>query len=118
MKRALRRLGYTLVRIDPAMPKTASHVAPSPPTPSRSPVGAFIPSVPVINIVDVGAMFAGDGVEPYSALRDAGLARVVGFEPVAEECAKLNQRFVSPIATCRTPSATELHAGSMSAMRA
>jgi FkbM family methyltransferase len=58
--------------------------------------GAFLPSVPTINVVDVGAMFAGDGTEPYSALRDAGLARVVGFEPVAEECEKLNRRFGPP----------------------
>lgn len=41
-------------------------------------------------------MFAGDGTEPYSALRDAGLARVVGFEPVVEECEKLNRRFGPP----------------------
>ena len=41
-------------------------------------------------------MFAGDGTEPYSALRDAGLARVVGFEAVAEECEKLNRRFGPP----------------------
>jgi len=93
---AIRRLGYTLVRIDPSAPTTGIAVAPlaaAPPRPSMSPVGSFVSPVPVINVVDVGAMFAGDGIEPYSALRDAGLARVVGFEPVAEECAKLNQRF-------------------------
>ena len=93
VRRAIRRLGYTLVRVDPSIPTTGSMVARPALRPSMSPVGAFIPSVPVINIVDVGAMFAGDGIEPYTALRDAGLARVVGFEPIAEECARLNQRF-------------------------
>ena len=100
VKRAVRRLGYALVPIDtPAAPSTP----PGPPAgdprvslPSISPVGAFLPSVPIINVVDVGAMLAGDGTEPYSALRDAGLTRVVGFEPVAEECEKLNRRFGPP----------------------
>ncbi|HEX7215496.1 MAG TPA: FkbM family methyltransferase [Methylomirabilota bacterium] len=86
VERAIHRLGYRLVPIEPlsALPS------------SMSPPGAFLPSVPIINVVDVGAMFAGDGREPYSALRDAGLARVVGFEPVAEECEKLNRRFGPP----------------------
>ena len=61
-----------------------------------SPPGAFLPAVPIINVVDVGAMFAGDGTEPYSALRAAGLARVLGFEPVVEECERLNRRFGPP----------------------
>jgi FkbM family methyltransferase len=64
--------------------------------PAMPPVAAFLPSLPTIKVVDVGAMWAGDGIEPYSALRDAGLATVVGFEPVAEECEKLNRRFGPP----------------------
>ena len=60
------------------------------------PVATFLPSLPTIKVVDVGAMWAGDGIEPYSARRDAGLATVVGFEPVAEECEKLNRRFGAP----------------------
>lgn len=44
---------------------------------------------PVIRIVDVGAMDIGhDAV--WQPLADAGLAQVVGFEPVATECEKLN----------------------------
>jgi FkbM family methyltransferase len=100
MTRAARRLGYALVPIDaPATPSTPPGPAAGDsrvPLPSISPVGAFLPSVPIINVVDVGAMLAGDGTEPYSALRDAGLTRVVGFEPVAEECEKLNRRFGPP----------------------
>lgn len=42
-----------------------------------------------IHIVDVGAMNLGD--EIYAPLERAGRATVLGFEPVAEECAKLNQ---------------------------
>lgn len=100
VKGAARRLGYRLVPIDARVTPPISP-APSPeaarlPPPSVSPLGAFLLSVPTINVVDVGAMFAGDGTEPYSALRDAGLARVVGFEPVAEECEKLNRRFGPP----------------------
>ena len=43
---------------------------------------------PTIRVVDVGAMMY--GTEPYETLRAAGLARVIGFEPQAEECARLN----------------------------
>ena len=42
-----------------------------------------------IHVVDVGAMNLGD--EIYAPLERAGRATVLGFEPVAEECAKLNQ---------------------------
>jgi FkbM family methyltransferase len=97
VKHTVRRLGYRLVPIDvaepPAISTTPSPNPSDPPAPSMSTVGAFLPSTPTIDVVDVGAMFAGDGTEPYSALRDAGLARVVGFEPVAEECEKLNRRY-------------------------
>ena len=92
----MRRLGYVSMRPETVIPPSPPSVASPVTRPPMSSVGAFVPSVPVINIVDVGAMFAGDGVEPYSGLRDAGLAKVVGFEPVAEECVKLNQRFGPP----------------------
>lgn len=65
-------------------------------SPAILPVAAFLPSVPTIKVVDVGAMWLGEGIEPYSALLEAGLAAVVGFEPVAEECEKLNRRFGPP----------------------
>lgn len=42
-----------------------------------------------LHVVDVGAMNLGD--EIYAPLERAGRATVLGFEPVAEECAKLNQ---------------------------
>lgn len=44
---------------------------------------------PAIRVVDAGAMDIGhDAV--WQPLADAGLARIVGFEPVAAECEKLN----------------------------
>ena len=46
------------------------------------------PPLPVIRVLDVGAMIG--GVDVYESLRGAGIAQVVGFEPQAEECAKLN----------------------------
>ncbi len=46
---------------------------------------------PTIHVVDVGAMFCGEGTEPYHVLLKDGLAKVVGFEPVQAECDKLNQ---------------------------
>src|SRR5262245_23578662 len=47
-------------------------------------------SAPVIDVVDVGAMWLGEEAVPYRRLLRPGLARVVGFEPVKEECDKLN----------------------------
>lgn len=93
---ALRSLGYQLMPVGTPATGTTPVPVESSPAPSMPPPGSFLPAVPTINIVDVGAMFAGDGTEPYSALRDAGLARVVGFEPVADECEKLNRRFGPP----------------------
>lgn len=46
-------------------------------------------TAPVIRIVDVGAMDIGHDTV-WQPLADAGLAQVVGFEPVAAECEKLN----------------------------
>lgn len=46
-------------------------------------------SAPVVDIVDVGAMQLGNLPPFYKPLMDAGLARVVGFEPQENECAKL-----------------------------
>lgn len=53
----------------------------------------IIPDIGVINIVDIGAMSLGDGTEPYANLVSAKRAKVIGFEPNAEECEKLNRRF-------------------------
>jgi FkbM family methyltransferase len=46
---------------------------------------------PTIRIVDVGALWVGE--EPYRPLLRGGHARVVGFEPISEECEVLNRRF-------------------------
>jgi FkbM family methyltransferase len=46
--------------------------------------------LPSIHIVDVGAMAIEGMLPPYNALLAAGVARVTGFEPVEEECRKLN----------------------------
>lgn len=45
---------------------------------------------PVIDIVDVGAMWLGADEVAYKALVAARACRVVGFEPVQAECDKLN----------------------------
>ncbi len=46
-------------------------------------------TLPEITIVDIGAMDIG-GEMPFQSLLDRGLARLIGFEPVTEECEKLN----------------------------
>lgn len=50
----------------------------------------LLPSLPEIRVVDVGAMSLGEGTDAYEALMRAGIARVLGFEPVAAECERLN----------------------------
>jgi len=52
----------------------------------------IIPNIQPIKIVDVGAMALGDLPSDYQPLLDKGLAEVIGFEPVAEECDKLNSK--------------------------
>jgi FkbM family methyltransferase len=49
--------------------------------------------VPPIRIVDIGALWLGDGALPYGPLLESGRASVIGFEPIAEACESLNQRF-------------------------
>jgi FkbM family methyltransferase len=46
---------------------------------------------PMIDIVDVGAMWLQGEDREYARLLKAGVARVVGFEPVQAECDKLNK---------------------------
>lgn len=48
------------------------------------------PLTPRIDVVDVGAMWLGGDSVAYGPLVKSGLARVIGFEPVAAECDKLN----------------------------
>ena len=80
-------------------PSTA-HVAPHggvdpwPGDESLNPILPFLAhngiAVPTIGILDIGAMLTEDR-KVYAPLLDANVARVVGFEPVAQECAKLNR---------------------------
>ncbi|MGA3024979.1 MAG: FkbM family methyltransferase [Bryobacteraceae bacterium] len=46
---------------------------------------------PSIHIVDVGAMAIPGMLPEYDPLLKSGVARVTGFEPVEEECRKLNE---------------------------
>jgi len=46
---------------------------------------------PVVDIVDVGALWMDGESVAYHSLLKAGCARVVGFEPVKEECERLNK---------------------------
>jgi FkbM family methyltransferase len=48
---------------------------------------------PEIRIVDIGALWLGEESQPYRPLIEAGRTSVVGFEPIAEECLSLNERF-------------------------
>ena len=46
---------------------------------------------PHIGILDIGAMLIEGQKKEYQPLLDAGAATVIGFEPVQEECNKLNE---------------------------
>lgn len=48
---------------------------------------------PVIHIVDVGALSYGEGKDAYSPLLETLPARIVGFEPVREECERLKSMY-------------------------
>ncbi len=50
----------------------------------------FVP--PVISIVDIGAMELSGSEDRFVRLSQQGLATIVGFEPLPEECAKLNAK--------------------------
>ncbi len=50
------------------------------------------PATPVVRIAAVGALSLGEGTEPYDDLLAKGLGQVIGFEPNATECARLNAR--------------------------
>jgi FkbM family methyltransferase len=48
---------------------------------------------PAIRIVDIGALWLGDGAVAYDPLLATGRASVIGFEPIPDECDSLNRRF-------------------------
>lgn len=48
---------------------------------------------PPIHIVDIGALWLGEGNQVYLPLLATRNVRVVGFEPIVEECDSLNLRF-------------------------
>jgi FkbM family methyltransferase len=50
---------------------------------------SILPYRPTITVVDIGAMSLGEGSDPYQPLIDAGIANIIGFEPVEAEHAKL-----------------------------
>jgi FkbM family methyltransferase len=54
-------------------------------------IASVLPPLPPIRIVDVGAMSIGEGRDPYATLMKALPCEVIGFEPVAAECEKLNR---------------------------
>jgi FkbM family methyltransferase len=51
---------------------------------------AILPERSAIKVIDIGAMSLGPGTDSYAALERAGVAEIVGFEPVRAECDKLN----------------------------
>lgn len=52
--------------------------------------------LPLINVLDVGAMMLGNEEAPYQPLIEEKLGRVVGFEPDPTECDKLNREVGAP----------------------
>ena len=54
-------------------------------------VDALLERLPTIRIVDVGAMSLGEGKDPYARLMRAVPCELIGFEPVAAECERLNR---------------------------
>jgi FkbM family methyltransferase len=52
-------------------------------------IASILPPLPRLKIVDVGAMFLGDGADPYARLQKALQCDVIGFEPVGAEYEKL-----------------------------
>jgi FkbM family methyltransferase len=54
----------------------------------------FFPEKFVVDVLDIGAAIGER--PPYQDLVDAGRARIFGFEPNAEECAKLNAQYGAP----------------------
>src|SRR5688572_25900163 len=71
---------------------TSASFAGTLPMPYNFSLTDLFPDAPEISIVDVGASLLGDEVEPYTRLVERKLARLTGFEPNAEECAKLKAR--------------------------
>ena len=53
-------------------------------------IGALLAHPPTIRIVDVGAMSLGEEKDPYAKLMRSVPCEVIGFEPVARECERLN----------------------------
>ncbi|MDZ4852007.1 MAG: hypothetical protein SGI77_22190 [Pirellulaceae bacterium] len=54
----------------------------------------FFPEPFLIQVLDVGAAYCGNPI--YQPLIDSKRCRVVGFEPNADECNKLNQHYGPP----------------------
>ena len=54
------------------------------------PITSVLADPPCIKIVDVGAMSLGEESDPYARLMKAVPFKVIGFEPVARECERLN----------------------------
>lgn len=50
-------------------------------------------ALPDVGILDIGAMLLEGQAKEYQNLLDLAVARVVGFEPAEEECARLNNAF-------------------------
>ena len=50
----------------------------------------MLPTVPAIKVIDVGAMWLGEGKEPYYQLMQRNIANIVGFEPIQAQCDRLN----------------------------
>jgi FkbM family methyltransferase len=50
----------------------------------------FLELEDLIRCIDVGALSIGEGKDPWVELVESGCAEVIGFEPIAEACERLN----------------------------
>jgi FkbM family methyltransferase len=56
----------------------------------------LFPDIPVVTVVDIGAMMLNNEISCAQGLVDRGKARMIGFEPNQEECAKVNAALGAP----------------------
>jgi FkbM family methyltransferase len=68
---------------------------PTPPGPSGESrafsILSIVPDLPRLKIVDIGAMSLGEDTDPYALLLRTLDCELIGFEPLEEECEKLNR---------------------------
>lgn len=103
LRRGIRACRQVIRRLRPHKEAEAqvAEVSELQPEPERDPRDVFplsdlMDPLPLIKVIDVGAMWYNEGAVPYYPLLNEELAVIVGFEPQEDECRKLNEMFPSP----------------------